>query len=307
MRKRILVVGDVMLDTFLTGDAQRISPEAPVPVVSVDQIFHRAGGAANLAVNLSGLGFDCTLLGCVGKDREADMLKSILMDAGVEFVLIEISDFPTTQKIRVISRNQQMIRLDREKNFDDLDVAAGVEKMVDERKFDSIAVSDYNKGFCSPALLGLLAEKAKRDDIKMLVDPKGKDWDKYRGTYLVKPNIHEMEEVTGVKLANDTDAIIKYGKQLLSTYDLSHLLITRGGADSILMDHHHHSFVPVAKVEVYDVTGAGDTTFAALIHGIHEGLPLTDAAQLANKAGAIAVSKPYTYSLTIDELEKMKG
>lgn len=300
------MVGDVMLDTFVTGDTQRISPEAPVPVVSVDQIFHRAGGAANLAVNLAGLGFDCTLVGCVGKDREADMLKSILMDAGVEFVLIEVSDLPTIQKIRVISRNQQMIRLDREKNFDDLDVAVGLEKMVDERKFDSMAVSDYNKGFCSTTLLELLVEKAERDQIKMLVDPKGKDWGKYKGSYLVKPNIHEMEEITGVKLANDTAAIIKYGKQLLADYDLSHLLITRGGADSILMDHHHHRFIPVAKAEVYDVTGAGDTTFAALIYGIHEGLTLAEAAHLANKAGSIAVSKPFTYSLTIDELEKIK-
>ena len=304
-KKRILIVGDVMLDTFITGECQRVSPEAPVPVVEVEQIFHRAGGAANLAVNLKGLDMDCILVGRVGNDHEADILKSILNAAGIEYLLHTTPDIPTTQKTRVLARNQQMLRIDREKSITLTEGLGDIVRSIEEREFDMIAVSDYEKGLCSAYLMQLLAQKAERDSIKLLIDPKGKYWDKYAGSFLVKPNIHELEEITGVRPLTDVETILEEGRKLLINHDIVHLLVTRGGEDSILMDRKDYSLIPVDKAEVYDVTGAGDTTFAALIYGINHGLVLTDAAVLANKAGAIAVSKPYTYAVSLKDLQNL--
>lgn len=301
-RARVLVVGDVMLDRYWIGDVARISPEAPVPVVEVGRHEDRPGGAANVAMNLARLGARVSLVGLVGHDPTAEELRTRLEAAGIRCALVETVDEPTILKLRVIARNQQLIRLDMERPFTEsrsaeIDSATG--RMIADA--DVLVLSDYGKNTLADiqGLIGLARKHGK----PVLVDPKGTDFTRYAGVTILKPNLSEFEAVAG-RCAGEDDLIAK-GRQLVDRLDIGNLLITRGrhgmtliGADGDVLQF------PARAKEVYDVTGAGDTVVAVLAAAIAAGETMADAITLANLAAGIVVGKLGTATVTRSELRR---
>jgi D-beta-D-heptose 7-phosphate kinase / D-beta-D-heptose 1-phosphate adenosyltransferase len=301
-KARILVAGDVMLDRYWMGGTSRISPEAPVPVVKVGSIKDSPGGAGNVALNLAALGAATSLVGLVGDDSNGRELETALNAAGVFCDFHRVVDKPTITKLRVISRHQQLIRLDFEESFalsDASHLQDKVLRLLD--KIDVLILSDYNKG----ALLAVtdLIASAKAEGIPILVDPKGGDFSIYRGATLLKPNLHEFESIVG-PCRSETELVIK-AKQLLHDLQLQALLITRGehGMSLIQQDEPEQHF-PARARDVYDVTGAGDTVIAVLAASIGAGLPLPESVALANIAAGLVVAKLGTVAISGPELRR---
>lgn len=296
----ILVVGDVMLDRYWSGITERISPEAPVPVVHVGQIEERPGGAANVAINLASLGMHVQLVGLVGEDREAKSLQNLLETAGVEQRLVSSKASRTVTKLRVLSRNQQLLRLDFEMGF------SGAEANQLNLAFESalarskiVVASDYGKG----ALLNLprLIGAANKLKVPVVVDPKGTNYERYRGAWAITPNRAEFEAVVG-RCYCDRD-IVERGEALRQDLRLGALLITRGAEGmTLLLEGATPLHLPTHAQEVIDVTGAGDTVIAAFAAGIANELTATHAAQLANLAAGLVVAKVGSASVTQSEL-----
>jgi D-beta-D-heptose 7-phosphate kinase/D-beta-D-heptose 1-phosphate adenosyltransferase len=297
---RVLVVGDVMLDRYWHGATSRISPEAPVPVVRVGEDEVRAGGAGNVALNAIALGAHTTVVGLVGEDEAGRLLAARLEEQGVRCRLQTVSDAPTITKLRVISRHQQLIRLDFEQPF-----AAHHGRMVAEAvggligEASVLILSDYAKGTLADvqALIAL----ARQRRVPVIVDPKGADFMRYRGATLLKPNLAEFEAIVGP--CADDATLIARGEALRAQLELDALLITRGERGVTLLVRDVAPFqLPTRAREVFDVTGAGDTVSAALGCGIAAGLSLQDATALANLAAGIVVGKLGTATATVDEL-----
>lgn len=296
----VLIFGDVMLDRYWHGATSRISPEAPVPVVKVEAEEGRPGGAGNVALNVTALGGMATLVGLSGRDEPGDILDRQLAGAGVATRLVRQSQFPTITKLRIISRHQQLIRLDFEDGFPGLDddaLMANYKAALDD--CDVVVLSDYGKGTLREVPDFIRAARAAGRQV--LVDPKGTDFTRYRGATLITPNLSEFEAVVGV--CPDEDTLVERGQQLLSELDLQALLITRGEHGMSLLqrgrDPHH---LPAQAREVFDVTGAGDTVIATLAAGLASGLPLDSATQLANTAACVVVGKLGTATATAQEL-----
>ena len=298
--RRILVIGDLMLDRYWHGGTSRISPEAPVPVVRVDQIEERAGGAGNVALNIIALGGSVSLLGYRGKDEAGDRLEGLLHDAGIECHLRRLDGCPTITKLRVLSRHQQLIRLDFEQRFQpatDANLDAPYRQQL--ANSDVVVLSDYDKGTLSHTA-GLI-ESARAAGIPVLVDPKGLHFDKYRGATLLTPNRSEFEAVVGP--CPTEDDLVRRGQKLLAELSLEALLITRGEQGmSLLQQGQPPLHLPTHAKEVYDVTGAGDTVIATLASGLAAGLSMADATRLANQAAGLAVGKLGTATITNAEL-----
>ncbi len=298
--RRILVIGDLMLDRYWHGGTSRISPEAPVPVVRVDQIEERAGGAGNVALNIIALGGSVSLLGYRGKDEAGDRLEGLLQDAGIECHLRRLDGCPTITKLRVLSRHQQLIRLDFEQRFQpatDANLDAPYRQQL--ANSDVVVLSDYDKGTLSHTA-GLI-ESARAAGIPVLVDPKGLHFDKYRGATLLTPNRSEFEAVVGP--CPTEDDLVRRGQKLLAELSLEALLITRGEQGmSLLQQGQPPLHLPTHAKEVYDVTGAGDTVIATLASGLAAGLSMADATRLANQAAGLAVGKLGTATITNAEL-----
>ncbi len=299
---RVLVAGDVMLDRYWHGATSRISPEAPVPVVRVEDEEGRPGGAGNVALNVQALGGRSMLLGLTGLDEPGDALHRQLSEAGVDCRLQRQSQFPTITKLRIISRHQQLIRLDFEDGFPGADrtgLLAGFQAALADCAV--VVLSDYGKGTLGD--IGPLIEAARAAGRTVLVDPKGADFSRYRGATLVTPNMSEFEAVVGV--CADEAAIVERGHRLIEQLGLEALLITRGehGMSLLQRDHEPHH-LPAQAREVFDVTGAGDTVIATLAAGVAAGLPLDSATQLANTAACIVVGKLGTATTTARELEQ---
>ncbi|MBN8443600.1 MAG: D-glycero-beta-D-manno-heptose-7-phosphate kinase [Thauera sp.] len=297
---RVLVVGDVMLDRYWHGATSRISPEAPVPVVRVGEDEVRAGGAGNVALNATALGARTTVVGLVGEDEAGRLLAAQLEGRGVRCALQTVSDAPTITKLRVISRHQQLIRLDFEQAFA-AQHARLMESAVAELigGADVLILSDYSKGTLAgvQALIAL----AREQGVPVVVDPKGTDFSRYRGATLVKPNLAEFEAIVGP--CADDATLIARGEALRAELELEALLITRGERGVTLLRRDSAPFqLPTRAREVFDVTGAGDTVSAALGCGIAAGLSLADATALANLAAGIVVGKLGTATATVDEL-----
>ncbi|MBT4522843.1 MAG: D-glycero-beta-D-manno-heptose-7-phosphate kinase, partial [Halieaceae bacterium] len=266
---RVLVLGDIMLDRYWQGGASRISPEAPVPVVRVDQITDRPGGAGNVALNIAALGAAPTLLGYTGEDEMADSLQDMLDGAGVECIFRRDAGRRTITKLRVISRQQQLIRLDFEAPdlLDDEQVLAlGLEDHLDRSQ--AIVLSDYGKGALrDPAPIIAAARIA---GLPVLVDPKGVDFERYRGASLLTPNLHEFEAVVGH--CETEQELVAKGEKLMLELQLGALLITRGEHGMTLLRPAEEEFhLPARAMEVFDVTGAGDTVIAVLAAAVAAG------------------------------------
>jgi D-beta-D-heptose 7-phosphate kinase/D-beta-D-heptose 1-phosphate adenosyltransferase len=297
---KVLVAGDLMLDEYWFGPTSRISPEAPVPVVRVTKNEARAGGAANVAVNLASLGATTICAGVVGKDAQGAALKDLLVAQGIRPVLSESADRPTITKLRVLSRNQQLIRLDTEQRYDvdeaDM-VAAELRKHI--KDVDVCILSDYAKGTLCEAQQ--LIATCRDAGTPVLVDPKGSDFTRYRGATLLTPNLAEFEAVVGKVL--DDESLLARAESLREDLDLQALVVTLSERGILVVQKDSPPEIMAARArEVFDVTGAGDTVIAALAATIGAGLSFAAAASLANLAAGLVVRKIGVASVTPSEL-----
>ncbi|HXH03095.1 MAG TPA: bifunctional D-glycero-beta-D-manno-heptose-7-phosphate kinase/D-glycero-beta-D-manno-heptose 1-phosphate adenylyltransferase HldE [Candidatus Competibacteraceae bacterium] len=299
---RVLIVGDVMLDRYWHGPTSRISPEAPVPVVRVEQIEERPGGAANVAVNVATLGARARVLGVTGDDEAAASLEGRLTRHGVTCALQRLAGQSTITKLRVLSRHQQLIRLDFEDGFPGFEPAALQAAFAEHLAEAAVVVlSDYGKGALREVEHYIAAARAAGKPV--LVDPKGREFGRYRGATLITPNLAELEAVVGP--CPDVEAIVAKGAALLYALELEALLVTRSEQGMTLLRRGAEPLHLAARArEVYDVTGAGDTVIATLAAGLAAGLPLAEATALANLAAGIVVGKLGTASVTVSELKR---
>lgn len=297
----VLVVGDVMLDRYWHGAASRISPEAPVPVVKVEHREDRPGGAANVALNIAALGAAATLVGVTGADAEADSLARSLASAGVKVHFQRIEGQPTIVKLRVLSRHQQLLRMDFEQPFsvDAQALASEVESRLEGIKV--LVLSDYGKG----ALRNhqILIQAARARGIPVLADPKGRDFSIYRGASLITPNLGEFEAIVG-NCADEGELVAK-GARMMAELDLGGLLVTRGEHGMTLLRPGQPALhLPARAREVFDVTGAGDTVISTLAAALAAGEELPQAVALANLAAGIVVGKLGTAAISAPELRR---
>jgi len=299
VKKRILVVGDVMLDRYWHGDVGRISPEAPVPVVHIRSEENRLGGAANVALNVKTLGGQVTLLTMVGQDDAARSLCKLMSSQGIDAVLGEDPNMETTVKLRVIGRKQQMLRIDFEREPDH-EVLAVMTKRFEVllANHDVVLFSDYGKG--GLAHIPHMIELARQAGKPVLVDPKGSDWARYSGASVITPNRAELEQVVGswtseLQLQEKAQAV----RQQLN---LQALLVTRSEEGMTLFEEGESNSVSAQTREVADVTGAGDTVIATMALMVACGMSMQDSMAWANRAGGLVVAKFGTASLTYEEL-----
>jgi rfaE bifunctional protein kinase chain/domain len=297
---RVLVVGDVMLDRYWFGDVERISPEAPVPVVQVARREDRLGGAANVARNAAALGAQVTLAGIVGSDEAGQQVQRMLREAHIRPALVQDEpSYPTTLKMRVLGRQQQMVRVD----FEQRPSAPSVQALTDQvlellAAHDVLVLSDYDKG--ALAQVSRLIDAASNRGINSLVDPKGLDYTRYRGASLVTPNRSEMQQAVGPW--DDEEDLMRRAQSLRERLALDALLVTRSEQGmTLFMDGARHHADALAH-EVFDVSGAGDTVLATLAVVRATGASWVQAMHWANRAGGIVVGKLGTSTVTVDEL-----
>jgi D-beta-D-heptose 7-phosphate kinase / D-beta-D-heptose 1-phosphate adenosyltransferase len=296
----ILVVGDVMLDQYIFGKVERISPEAPVPVFQFSHEESRLGGAANVAKCAARLGMNVNLIGIIGLDLDSDRLTSLLSKVEqLEDSLIRDENETTIKKTRYIANGQQFLRLDNERYFD------AVARNKVKTKFkdlivnsDLVIISDYNKGTVSDS--SELIKIAKLNNVPVIVDPKGSDWEKYRGASVITPNLKEFKEVGGNVI--DDDAIHLSALEIVRKYDLEKMLVTKSEKGMSLITTSELYSVPALESDVFDVTGAGDCVIAAFSCALSKKLPLRDAVNLANQSASICVQKLGTYAPTLSEI-----
>lgn len=297
---RVLVAGDVMLDRYLFGGTSRISPEAPVPVVHVREEDARPGGAANVAVNLATLGVQTSLLGIVGEDEDAHCLEDLLSAKGITCDFVRVAGQPTITKTRVQSRGQQLIRLDREEAL-----AVGAEFMLEALKsrlddIDVVILSDYGKG--ALADVQNLVRACREAGCSVLIDPKGRDFEKYRGATLLTPNQSEFEAVAGS--CQSDEELINRATEMVDDLALDALLVTRSEKGMLLVENGAEPFMQSTQArEVFDVTGAGDTVIATTAAALASGTAMSNAISLANLAAGLVVRKIGVASVTRSELQ----
>lgn len=299
-KTRLLVVGDVMLDRYWFGDTERISPEAPVPVVQVAKIDERLGGAANVARNASALGAQTSILGVVGQDEAGKRVEQLLQENGVDSQLQVDANVPTTVKLRVIARQQQLIRLDFEETPSRNSLDEKLKRFESLLpRIDVVILSDYGKGALEQ--VSAMIAMAKEHQKPVLVDPKGDIYSKYKGATILTPNRGELRQVIG-QWSNEED-LVKRAQALRQDLELNALLLTRSEDGMTLFTGQGVSHVRAQAREVFDVSGAGDTVIAALAVSIAAGWSLERAMALANRAGGIVVGKLGTATVTAEELQ----
>ncbi|MBD1228344.1 bifunctional D-glycero-beta-D-manno-heptose-7-phosphate kinase/D-glycero-beta-D-manno-heptose 1-phosphate adenylyltransferase HldE [Xenorhabdus griffiniae] len=300
-RAGVLVVGDVMLDRYWYGPTSRISPEAPVPVVKVETIEERPGGAANVAMNIASLGANSRLVGLTGIDDAARALSEKLSSVKVRCDFVSVPTHPTITKLRVLSRNQQLLRLDFEEGFQNIDAQPMLEKIQQSLPhIGALVLSDYAKGALNQ--IQAMIKLANEANVPVLIDPKGSDFSRYRGATLLTPNMSEFEAVVGH--CKDNDDLVQKGMKLVQDLDLKALLITRSERGmSLLQVGQPPLHLPTQAQEVFDVTGAGDTVIGVLATALAAGKPLNEACYLANAAAGVVVGKLGTSTVSPVELE----
>ncbi|MBC60473.1 MAG: bifunctional heptose 7-phosphate kinase/heptose 1-phosphate adenyltransferase [Gammaproteobacteria bacterium] len=299
---RLLVIGDVMLDRYWHGQASRVSPEAPVPVVKVGNREDRPGGAGNVALNMAALGSAVRLVGIVGNDETGLELLSRLNAAGVYCDFLQSADKPTITKLRVIGQHQQLIRLDFEQEFEAADII-GLQGKVKSLIGDSqvMVLSDYGKGALQET--ANLIELGRSKDIPIIVDPKGTNFEKYRGATLLTPNLSEFEAVAGY--SNNEEEFVNKGLRLVKDLNLEAILITRGEHGmTLIRPDSPELHLPARAQEVFDVTGAGDTVISVLAAAMAAGNGLADSTALANLAAGLVVGKLGTAAISGPELRR---
>lgn len=297
---RVLIVGDVMLDRYWFGEVSRISPEAPVPVVKVERVEERLGGAANVARNVVALGAHATLLSVVGADEAGQTLTRLLNSENITSSLYEDVQLSTTVKLRVIGRQQQLLRIDFE-TWPTHEVLRSKLVEFEQRltQCDVVVLSDYGKG--GLAHISEMIRLARAANIPVLVDPKGEDYQRYAGATLLTPNRSELGQVAG-RWQNEVELTEK-AQRLRAELGLTALLVTRSEEGMTLFQADGMLHEPALAREVYDVSGAGDTVIATLAVMLGSGLDLGAAMLLANRAAGIVVGKLGTAVATIDELK----
>jgi D-beta-D-heptose 7-phosphate kinase/D-beta-D-heptose 1-phosphate adenosyltransferase len=305
---RVVVLGDLMLDRYLWGKAERISPEAPVPVVKVQREELKLGGAANVALNLAALGDTPVLVGLIGEDSQAHQLRQELAvrnfdDSG----LVATAERPTSQKTRVIAGSQQVVRVDRE---DDAETDGELARAILQRfeaqlpNADAVLISDYGKGTLSAEVVDRAVQVARARGLFVAVDPKETHFHRYRDVSILTPNHHEACFAAGRKVKDDA-GIREIGEQLRGQLNAEYLLITRGEAGMTLFARDAAPVhIPTVAQHVYDVTGAGDTVIATLTAAVAGGIDTPDACRLANVAARRAVAEVGSYAVTRDELKR---
>lgn len=297
----VLVVGDVMLDRYWYGPTSRISPEAPVPVVKVDTVEERPGGAANVAMNIASLGANARLVGLTGIDDAARALSAKLGEVNVKCDFVSVPTHPTITKLRVLSRNQQLIRLDFEAGFSSIDPQPIFDRIQHVLpKLGALILSDYAKGALNS--VQQMIQLARAANVPVLIDPKGTDFERYRGATLLTPNLSEFEAVVG--RCKTDEELVERGLQLMREFELTALLVTRSEQGMTLLQHDQPPLhMPTQAQEVYDVTGAGDTVIGVLATCIAAGTSLEEACFLANAGAGVVVGKLGTSTVSPIELE----
>jgi len=298
-RTRILVAGDAMLDRYWFGSVDRISPEAPVPILRIEDIEERAGGAANVAMNVAALGAGCTLVGVIGDDGAARSLRGVLEQAAVSVRFTVDPGARTVTKLRMVAQHQQLIRADFDASPGDAALAeslAGYRTALDG--IDVVILSDYGKG--GLIHVGAMIEAANSRSIPVLVDPKGTDFERYANASIITPNLRELEAVVGP--VRDDEDLRNKALELIRALNIHGLLITRGGRGMVLVEKEKQWFdYPPSAKEVYDVSGAGDTVIAAFGVAYALGLADEDAVRLANAAAGVVVGKLGTATVSFEE------
>jgi len=291
--KKILVIGDLILDKYLWGEVERISPEAPVPVVDVKKETVNLGGACNVAWNISSLGANSYIVGIVGKDENGQLLKSLLLEKGIKPVLIEDENRPTTEKTRVIAVSQQLLRIDKEskeKLNENIkkDIIRKVKEIIEN--FDAVLISDYGKGVISREIIELVISSGK----PVFVDPKPSNFSLYEGITIMTPNKKEAYE--SIK-ASRNSSVEEVGKDIMKILKMDYLLITLGGEGMMLFEKDKIMKIPAKAKKVFDVTGAGDTVISVLSVAKSAGATWEEAAYLANYAGGWVVGEIGTVAI----------
>lgn len=306
---KIAVIGDVMLDRYFYGEVKRISPEAPVPVTKINRISSVLGGAANVAANLAHLECKVFMGGVTGDDENRQLLEKMMNEAGIDYSgLVKSQHRKTITKLRVLGGQQQMLRLDFEETgdlFPDeiISLRAWLENLLDEG-LDGVIVSDYAKGVCSDDFCQWVIAQGKAYGIPVLIDPKGEDWTKYRGCDFITPNLKEMCEAAGCQRDNEDEAVVAMAMAAKDKFQIKNVVVTRSERGMTLVNNEEVIHSPAAAIEVFDVSGAGDTVAAALLVAAAGKLELADAVYMANRAAGIVVAKVGTYPVHREELLK---
>ncbi|MDP8224957.1 MAG: D-glycero-beta-D-manno-heptose-7-phosphate kinase [Candidatus Lernaella stagnicola] len=304
---RVLVIGDVMADQYVWGDVERISPEAPVPVVRVKRVGHMLGGAANVADNLRKLGVRVSLCGVIGNDETGAKVRDMLAGVEIERGLLVSKERDTTVKMRVVAHNQQVVRIDTE-NPETIGgryrkrIVEAFKAMMPE--LDAVIVSDYGKGVIDKNLLDELRKAARKYGVRVAVDPKIRNMAHYRAFTTMTPNHHETGEALGIKLTNVDKEIHAAGRRLRRKLRLESLVVTRGEEGmSLFFGDDKIIDIPTMAREVYDVTGAGDTVIATLTCALAVGANLHDAALIANFAAGLVIAEVGAASVSGKQLQ----
>ncbi len=306
----VMVIGDIMLDVYHYGKVDRISPEAPVPVISVSKTKNQPGGAANVANNISGLMGRVFLFGYAGKDENAGILERLLKAANINFFFERFSN-PTITKTRIIGQHQQMVRLDFEEKIAaneqekiEKNLLERLVKFLQKNTIDVIVLSDYNKGVCTKQVCRRIVGIGRERNIPVVVDPKGLDWEKYRGTDFITPNLKELSEISGHRIENKDRSVEDAASGIREKYSIGNMLITRSEKGMTMISDKKTFHVHTEAKEVFDVSGAGDTVVGVLSLALGKGLGIFDSVCLANRAAGIVVAKLGTAFVEPEELEK---
>ena len=305
---QVLIIGDIILDKYLTGSVKRISPEAPVPVIITEKEISALGGAANVAHNVALLKTNCTIVGLAGNDAGRKELEKLLDTHNIKHYLFDYEG-GTTTKTRVMVARQQIARIDEEKAIpsDSPIIYEAVDKAVTIMKqMPVVVISDYGKGLISEEAAVTLIKNARKSRMITIVDPKGSNWRKYKGATIITPNISELSEVVGRKVANTDEDVAAVGEEIRQKYSLRYLVVTRSEKGITLISENGISHTPTQAQEVFDVSGAGDTVVATLAFALGRGMPIEDAVVMANAAAGIVVSKLGTAPITYAELMQTK-
>jgi D-beta-D-heptose 7-phosphate kinase/D-beta-D-heptose 1-phosphate adenosyltransferase len=304
----VAILGDVVLDRYIAGSTMRVSREAPIPVVVCEEETDNLGGAGNVAMNLRGLGCRVFLGGTVGRDGAAERIRAHLKEGGVQARLFD-RDSPTLTKTRLICGGQQVARFDHERP-DPLDDRLAQEAVLwlrnllgdnTENAIQALILSDYGLGFCTARLSAAAIDVARARSVPVFVDPRGGDWEKYRGAAVVTPNLSELAAVRG-PVPNENEAVARAGESIRRETGLDWLLVTRSAQGMTLIGEGEAIHVPARPVEVFDVSGAGDTVIACLAAGVAGGLSMEEAVRFSNEAAQIAVTKAGTYPIDAADL-----
>jgi D-glycero-beta-D-manno-heptose-7-phosphate kinase len=304
--RKILVIGDIILDHYIWGQVHRISPEAPVPVVEVTRENLLLGGAANVANNIVSLGAHAAVIGINGEDLAGEALKSILEQKGVDCKGLFTENRPTTVKTRVIAHNQQVVRFDREDSkYVDGRILKGILAHIHAilNDYDAVIISDYKKGMITEDLVKGILKKTKLKNIFVAVDPKVGHFDFYKGVSLITPNLMEAALGAGMEIMDDS-SLTKAGHTLVKKLSLRAALITRGEQGMSLFEKNKVTHIPTVAQKVYDVTGAGDTVISAFTLAYSSGADMADSAIIANHAAGIVVGEVGTAVASSEQLLK---